>query len=107
MSLTTAFCVGRLDAGPPVAADTPLASDNDNPAPIIGTTLVLSFRFELLFAFNMTGHRGNLAKGNRARRHSHARAVLTAEVLGREGEGEENRLDPGAPSKRSIGSSCS
>jgi hypothetical protein len=49
--LAPLFRVSISAAGPPVAADTPLASDNDNPAaPKTGTTLQPGFRLEPSFS---------------------------------------------------------
>ena len=48
------FRVSISAVDPLVAADAPLASDNDNPAaPNTGTALPLRFRFEACFAGNM------------------------------------------------------
>ena len=48
------FCVGISAAGTSVAADAPLASDNDNPAaPNNGTAHARLFRFEACFARDM------------------------------------------------------
>jgi hypothetical protein len=48
------FCVGISAAGTSVAADAPLASDNDNPAaPNNGTAQARRFRFEACFACDM------------------------------------------------------
>jgi hypothetical protein len=48
------FCVGISAAGTSVAADAPLASDNDNPAaPNNGTAHALLFRFEACFVCDM------------------------------------------------------
>jgi hypothetical protein len=48
------FCVGISAAGTSVAADAPLASDNDNPAaPNNGTAHARRFRFEPCFACDM------------------------------------------------------
>jgi len=48
------FCIGISAAGTSVAADAPLASDNDNPAaPNNGTAHARLFRFEDCFARDM------------------------------------------------------
>ena len=48
------FRISISAVDPLVAADAPLASDNDNPAaPNTGTALPLRFRFEACFARNM------------------------------------------------------
>jgi hypothetical protein len=48
------FRVGISAADPPVPADAPLASDNDNPAaPNNGTAHARRFRFEACFACDM------------------------------------------------------
>jgi hypothetical protein len=51
---TQVFCVGISGAGTSVAADAPVASDNDNPAaPNNGTAHARLFRFEDCFARDM------------------------------------------------------
>jgi hypothetical protein len=48
------FRVGMSAASLPIAADVPLASDNDNPAaPNVGTVFPRRFRFEDCFACDM------------------------------------------------------
>jgi hypothetical protein len=48
------FGVGISVADPPVPADAPLASDNDNPAaPNNGTAHARRFRFEACFGWDM------------------------------------------------------
>jgi hypothetical protein len=48
------FCIGISAEGTSVAADAPLASDNDNPAaPNNGTAHARCFRFEPCFARDM------------------------------------------------------
>ena len=48
------FRVNGSAAGPPVVADAPLASDNDNPAaPNSGRALLRRFRLESCFACDM------------------------------------------------------
>jgi hypothetical protein len=48
------FCIGISAEGTSVAADAPLASDNDNPAaPNNGTAHARLFRFEACFARDM------------------------------------------------------
>ena len=52
--LAVVFCVGISAAGTSVAADAPLASDNDNPAALNnGTAHARLFRFDAFFAFDM------------------------------------------------------
>jgi hypothetical protein len=52
--LAVVFSVGIFAAGTSVAADAPLASDNDNPAaPNNGTAHARCFRFEACFACDM------------------------------------------------------
>jgi hypothetical protein len=52
--LAVVFCVGISAAGISVAADAPLASDNDNPAaPNNGTAHALCFRFGSFFVCGM------------------------------------------------------
>jgi hypothetical protein len=54
--LAVVFSVGIFAAGTSVAADAPLASDNDNPAaPNNGTAHARCFRFEACFARDMVG----------------------------------------------------
>jgi hypothetical protein len=55
------FCVGISAAGTSVAAEAPLASDNDNPAaPNNGTAHARCFRFEGFFVCGMvTSHTFN------------------------------------------------
>jgi hypothetical protein len=75
---TQVFCVG-ISAGTSVAADAPVASDNDNPAaPNNGTAHARCFRFEACFGWDM-------AESSRTQSpdavHNHPMAIVRLGIL--------------------------